>query len=51
MVDLFKEFVRDEWIGSSADPWRRRFLQRLLAGARCIRAAKLVEAIQVRKRA
>jgi len=46
MVDLFREFVRDEWNGSPADPDRWRFLQQLLAEVGCLRAVELVDAIQ-----
>jgi hypothetical protein len=46
MIELFKEFIRDEWRDSSADMERREFLDYLLAEVESMQNFGTVETLQ-----
>jgi hypothetical protein len=46
MIELFKEFIRDEWSDSLADTERREFLDDLLGEVGAMQKLTIVEALQ-----
>lgn len=46
MIELFQEFIRDEWSDSLADTERREFLSDLLGEVGSMKKFTIVEALQ-----
>ena len=46
MIELFQEFIRDEWSDSAADTERREFLDNLLGEVGSMQRLTTVEALQ-----
>jgi hypothetical protein len=46
MIELFQEFIRDEWSDSLADTERREFLEDLLSEVGSMQKLTIVEALQ-----